>query len=370
MAKPMKTPFWKRWFSHRAVKPFLAWQVELTTRCPLRCRMCCREGHPNEARQDMAFDDFQRLAPHFRDAEAVVLEGWGESLLHPQLIPCIRLVHEAGSRVGFVTSGKTLNEAYINDLVEAGPDFIGFSLSGATPPMHSAIRVHSDLSELTGHIRMLQETKARLDRTTPRLHIVYLLLRSNIHEVPQLIRLAAELKIEEVILIQIALVTSAWQDEQKAFADNPNPEYEAYLAEGEHLAKAGGIRLTRPAMTPCDVAVCSENPLRNLYISVQGDLSPCVYLNPPISKPFTHIFQGEAYPTERVTLGNVFREGFEAIWQSEAYSDFRKCFARRKERFRDFEGPLIDLSQMERAAAAPIPAPPLPCRRCYKILGF
>ncbi len=366
----MKSSFWKRLFFGTRGKPFSAWQIELTTRCPLSCRMCCREGHPNETRQDMAFDDFRKLAPHFRNVEAVVLEGWGESLLHPQLIPCIRLVHEAGSRVGFVTSGKTLNEAYINDLVEAGPDFIGFSLNGATPRTHNAIRVHSDLDQITGHIRLLQGTKARLGRTIPRLHIVYLLLKSNIHEVPQLIRLAGELKIEDVILIQIALVTTAWQDEQKVFADSPNPEYEGYLQEAERLAKKGNIRLKRPVMTPRDVAVCSENPLRNLYISVQGDLSPCVYLNPPISKPFTHLFQGQDYPTERVTFGNVLSEGFETIWQSEAYSDFRGCFARREKWFQELYDALIDRYRMRSATAEPMPAPPHPCRRCHKILGF
>jgi MoaA/NifB/PqqE/SkfB family radical SAM enzyme len=366
----MKDSFWKRLFSRQPGKPFSAWQIELTTGCPLRCRMCCREGHPHVPRQDMVFEDFRKLAPSFRDVEAVILEGWGESLLHPQLIPCIGLVRGAGSRVGFVTSGRTLNEAYIKDLVEAGPDFMGFSLSGATPQTHNAIRVHSDLDELTGHIRLIQETKARLGRTTPRLHIVYLLLRENIHEVPRLVALARSLNIEEVALIQLGLVTTAWQEENKVFGAAPNPEFERYLNEGERLAREWRIRLVRPAMTPCDPAVCAENPLRNLYISVQGDVSPCVYLNPPLPRPYTHYFRGAVYPAEQVTFGNIFTEGFEKIWAGKAYVEFRERFALRKRRYRDFDGLLIDLDQMKQAAEDPIPAPPTPCQRCYKMLGY
>ena len=169
----------------------------------------------------MPLEKFQKLAPYFKNVEAVVLEGWGESLLHPHLIDCIRLVKQEGSQVGFVTSGKTLNEAYITELVKAGPDFIGFSLSGASPQTHDAIRVNSNLEELSRHIHFFQETKARLGKSDPKFHIVYLLLRSNIHELPLLLRLAKDLKIDEVILIHIALVSNAWQ---RSRGYSPTPE--------------------------------------------------------------------------------------------------------------------------------------------------
>ena len=47
-------------------RPFLAWQVELTTRCLLRCRMCVKEGCQGWVRRDMAFEDFSRITPYFR----------------------------------------------------------------------------------------------------------------------------------------------------------------------------------------------------------------------------------------------------------------------------------------------------------------
>ena len=75
----MKKSFWKQLFWGNQGKPFSAWQIELTTRCPLRCKMCCREGHHDMARQDMPLETFQKLAPYFKNVEAVVLEGWGES---------------------------------------------------------------------------------------------------------------------------------------------------------------------------------------------------------------------------------------------------------------------------------------------------
>ena len=366
----MKKSFWKKLFWGSQGKPFSAWQIELTTRCPLRCKMCCREGHHDMARQDMPLETFQKLAPYFKNVEAVVLEGWGESLLHPHLIDCIRLVKQEGSQVGFVTSGKTLNEAYITELVKAGPDFIGFSLSGASPQTHDAIRVNSNLAELTQHIHFFQETKARLNKSNPKFHIVYLLLRNNIHELPLLLRLAKDLNIEEVILIHIALVSNAWQEEQKVFADTPNPEYEAILQEGERLAKGLKIQYKRPSLTPRDVPVCSENPLQNLYISVKGNVSPCVYLNPPLPTPFTRLFQGGSHTLEKLKYGNIFSDSFEAVWGRKEYVEFRNCFEMREKGFQDHYASLLDPDKMKGTRANSFRPPPIPCKACYKILGY
>jgi len=73
-------------------KPFSAWQIELTTRCPLQCKMCIRRESADWQYQDMALEDFEKLLPYLRDVETIVLEGWGESLLHKDLSQCIKLV--------------------------------------------------------------------------------------------------------------------------------------------------------------------------------------------------------------------------------------------------------------------------------------
>ena len=45
-----------------------------------------------------------------------------------------------------------------------------------------------------------------------------------------------------------------------------------------------------PPSLPTDVSLCDENPLKNLYISSDGEVSPCVYLYPPLPSPFKRIF--------------------------------------------------------------------------------
>jgi len=366
----MKKSFWKGLFQSRQRKLYSAWQIELTTRCPLRCKMCCREGHHGMARKDMSLEDFQKILPYLRDVEAVVLEGWGESLLHPRLTEIIRLVRNEGAQVGFVTSGLTLTDDYVSELVQAGTDFIGFSLSGATPETHDSIRVNSHLPRLLDHIRKFQDIKDRQKTPLPRLHIVYLLLKNNIAELPTLVHLAKDLGIGEVILIHMALISNPWQEEQRIFAREGPEEYEKRLAEAEKMARDLKITLQRPSLAPRDAAVCSENPLRNLYISVNGNVSPCVYLRPPVPPPFLRIFHGAEFRQEKIGFGNIFQRPFQEIWENPQYQEFRACFSRREEKMQEMTGVLLDPDKRKELQSFSLPPPPIPCRTCYKIEGF
>ncbi len=117
-----------KFLRRRKRRPFSAWQIELTTRCPLQCKMCIRRESADWQYQDMALEDFRKLLPYLREVETVVLEGWGESLLHKDLSECIRLAKKEGPQVGFVTSGKGLTKDRVSELIEAGLDFVGFSI--------------------------------------------------------------------------------------------------------------------------------------------------------------------------------------------------------------------------------------------------
>lgn len=361
--------FWRKFWFRPPPKKFGAWQIELTSRCPLQCRMCNRVEYGNFPRQDMPFENFKKVLPYLKEVETVILEGWGESLLYKNLPECIRLVKKEGSQVGFVTSGQGLNEAYINELLTAGVDFMGFSLAGATPQTHNGIRINSSLSELLANIQLLQETKKKRKVSHPRLHIVYLILKDNIAEVPELIPLCQKLGISEIILINLIHVTNFWQDEQKVFGPIVLPEYQELLAEAARRARQKKIKIHSPQLSFQEVSLCSENPLRNLYISVTGEVSPCVYLNPPLPSPFKRIFKGQELEVAPVHFGNIFQENIAHIWEAPPYRDFRNRWQARQQ-FAARTTPLFfDLDRYKEQSFSPLPPPPLACQTCYKSLG-
>ena len=326
-------------------------------------KTACEEWH----RKDMSVSNFEKIVPYLHDVKSVILEGWGESLLHKNLVDFIRLVKSAGPEVGFVTSGMGLTPDYARQIVDAGVDFMGFSLSGATAKTHNAIRVNSDFDALIKSIKTMKELAVSSFSGKPKLHIVYLMLKDNVREIPILLDLAHEVGINEIVLLNIIQITSREQDSNKTFTCAEGSLYKNIMAEAVNKAKKFRINVSMPAVLPEDVAVCSENPLDNIYVSADGDLSPCVYLNPPVSSPFTRIFCGSEYPTLPVRLGNIFTEPLDKIWASKEYENFRDAFISRQKRWEESYASLLE---MRRPDNSPVPDPPAPCRTCHKMLGF
>jgi len=341
-------------------RPFFAWQIELTTRCPLRCRMCIREGAVNWQGRDMKLEDFRKISSHFSKVETIVLQGWGEPLLYANLIEAVRIAREKGAHAGFVTSGCNVEKGFISELIDAGTDFIGFSLAGATAKTHNAIRLNSDFEVLVGNIRFFNEVKKRRKLDKPRLHIVYLMLKDNMADVPVLVGLAKTSGIHDIILTNLIHINNEWQEGQRIFSctDSPTKDFETLIKVAETEAKELKINLRCPALRPADVSVCEENPLKNIYISSEGEVAPCVYLYPPVPSPFKRIYCGNTCDTEKASFGNIFREPFEKIWSNHTYAEFRSCF---EKRLKNHKG--LSPADTKRE-------PPALCRTCHKILGL
>ena len=333
----------------------------------------------------MALSDFRKLVPYFPDVESVILQGWGEPLLHRDLIPLIRSAKSGfwnssaspgkfpvrAPNVGFVTSGKGLDAHFGSELIDAGLDFIGFSFAGSSAATHEAIRVNSDFSELVNAVSDFNGLRQKKGRSELRTHMVYLLLRDNLQELPGLPRLARDIGIQEILLINLIHVTTPWQDSQKVFSCNEHSDAVDILIEAEERAREIGVTIRRPSLAALETPLCSENPLRNLYISVTGEVSPCVYLYPPTaSRYFKRIFCGQEHQIERVSFGNIFRDPITGIWNSGDYSEFRGRLDRRVRSAGRRYSPLLLLDGRKGgASASPLPEPPAPCRTCHKMLG-
>jgi MoaA/NifB/PqqE/SkfB family radical SAM enzyme len=355
-------PFWPPF--RRRSKRFATWQVELTTRCGLRCAMCVKEGCEWE-RHDMAPEGLAAIIPYLADVESVVLEGWGESLLYPDLPRVVRLVRGEGARPGFVTSGMGFDEGMGRDLVAAGLDFLGFSFSGAMAATHNSIRVNSDFDCLVEGVRIarrLSESQGRL-----KIHIVFLMLKGNMDELPAMVELAHSLGVREMVAINIVQISNRAQDGEKAFSCTGVSPCRRLVDEALRLSRRLKINLVLPRLEAGSVATCSENPLRNLYISAEGEVAPCVYLHPPVASPFPRIFCGEEHRVEKVSFGNIFRQPLDLIWNTEGYREFRHCFEDRERAWKEVYAALFEARLPGHRT---LPDPPIPCRACHKILGL
>ena len=355
------------WFRARAPQqPFFeAFQIEVTSRCLTRCTMCPRVALAGEWReQDLPWEGFQRIAKAFCQTRHVHLQGWGEPLLHPRIFDMINVAKAAGCRVGLTTNGMGLDAAARTRLMDAGLDLVAISIAGASRKMHESIRVGSDFTLIVDNIRELLGLRADRRAKAPKVEISFLMTKANVPELPDAVRLAASLGVDELYATNLDYAITPAQDAARVFGD---PERAASVdrivdaAEAE--AERAGLRFRSYPTHPAEVAVCEANPLRILFISSDGSVCPCPYLGLAGRADIPRRFEGQALSVERPRFGTVLEQDLTEIWKSRAYRAFRRKFERRlgHATMTAVVGDATDL-------AAPFP-PPDPCVTCYKLYG-
>lgn len=141
--------------------------VELTNQCNVSCSFCPRQktqmevGYMDMALYKKIIDEVTLHLP-----VKAVLFFRGESLLHPQFDECLRYAKEKGiGPVQFASNGLALDEEAARKMLDAGIDFISFSLDTLSPEVYKATRKYGDLTvSMENVIRLGEMCKERKSR--------------------------------------------------------------------------------------------------------------------------------------------------------------------------------------------------------------
>ncbi len=303
-------------------RPLDCVQIEVSTRCPGRCTYCPHTT-AGSAWRAVHMEDavFAALWPLLRRSGRVHLQGWGEPLLHPRFFDFTALARRAGCRVSTTTCGLSMDEALAEQLVESGIDVIGFSLTG-TGAAANACRQGVAFDRTLEAIRTLQAVRRRRMGVHLEVHIAYLLTASRLESLYGLPELLEDVGAHAAVISTLDyLPDPQWRDE--AFAPHETDKIAAARAVLEEVA-ARAARNSRevfyalPCPEPC--SGCRERTDATLFVNVDGDISPCVYLNLPVTGP----------NPDRLVFGNVLRDDPAAVWDLPAYATFRADLLRGK----------------------------------------
>jgi putative metalloenzyme radical SAM/SPASM domain maturase len=218
--------------------------VEVTTRCNLRCAMCLKQA-PGQGLidGDMSDETFARLAPAFPHLEALVLNGIGEPLLHRGLerfVTTARAAMPADAWIGFQTNGQLLGERRAGALVRAGVDRIAISADAVRPEELRRLHGGARLGPIESAARWLHEAGDRVGRPLS-LGLEFVAMRSNLHQLPELLRWAADNRFSFLIVTHMLPYGKAMADEA-AFSPTSDRALAIYRA-WKARAAADGVDL-------------------------------------------------------------------------------------------------------------------------------
>jgi MoaA/NifB/PqqE/SkfB family radical SAM enzyme len=325
---------WLRGFSHwweLQRMPMLDWiQIEITSRCNASCLYCPRTVYSEHwPGMDLSPDLFQALVPFFATTRMVHLQGWGEPLLHRDFFDMIAFARKAGCRVSTTTNGMLLDRETITRLVVSGIDIVAFSLAGIGT-QNDEIRRGTEFNAVLRALSEVAAVKKDLNSDTPAVNIAYLLLKSQVSSLTEIVPALLGRGIENVIISTLDFVPLR-DLENERIAPKNEAEYRDLKGKLDRLVEGGkraGLSVQYRLADPCkNNRTCTENIGRALVVSADGTVSPCVFTNIPASG-ISHFVEGCEKTYERLTFGNLSEDPVSTIWRNGRYADFRKSFRR------------------------------------------
>jgi MoaA/NifB/PqqE/SkfB family radical SAM enzyme len=300
--------------------------IEVTNHCNLLCETCPRTFTAYENPRTLSWDNFLHTIDQFPQMERAVLHGIGEPLLNKDLPRMIAHLKARGVYVLFNTNATLLNDDWSAKIIEAGLDELRVSIDGANPRTYAVIRGAPLFDKVVSNLKRFIEIQRHRQADRPRASLWMTGLSENIAELPDVIRLAAELGVPEVYLQRMVYYAAdrsapGMLDGAQAVYSRVDEEIDRVVNESEVLAQQLGVTLRASGATtpvhsihPDRAARPWENCLRpwtTAYVTANGNLLPCCIA------PFA------TQDYDSLKLGNLFAQEFADQWDGERYQQWR-----------------------------------------------
>lgn len=304
----------------RSVGRPLHLQIEPTTACNLNCSFCIRSRVVTKIKhlgREQFVDLFDTIRP-----KRVTFAGAGEPLMWPDLADAVAYASSHGAKC-IVTTNFTLGSNHAVSLVRAGTEALRISIDAAEPIAYAKIRGRNLFPTILEGIQKVQEAKQALGRLRPTIAFEFVITDQNIHQAADIIDLAADHRVPMVHYRPLNLVgiedlrglllgglreDSALQWLQQAQVRALERRVSTNLDEVLHNWGFLWHRYDpKLAAENQNHAVCVYGWLQ-AYVSVDGEVAPCCSF----------------YMDGKVSLGNVFKDTFDSVWNGKKYQEFRR----------------------------------------------
>jgi len=303
-------------------------QVEVTSACNLRCAMCLVRYRPpvNKLAGAMPLAMLRGLLDDLPGLRQLTLQGLGEPLLAPDLLPMVRYAKQRGVRVGFNSNATLLNARRAAELVDSGLDWLHVSIDGAQAATYEGIRDGASFDTVVGNLAGLAEAKRAAGSATPWIRAVFVAMRRNVAQLPELVALLGRIGVSE---LRVQNLSHSFADTDPAGAYQEIREYaqeEALwggddesaaadaFAQAREAAARAGITLRLPVTGSRPDAPTTGRcgwPWEAAYVTSAGVVQPCCMV------------MGD----DRIALGRLSEQSFPEIWGGSAYREFRRRLA-------------------------------------------
>jgi MoaA/NifB/PqqE/SkfB family radical SAM enzyme len=250
----------------------------------------------------------EQIRPLLEFLGEISLFGYGEALLVEHLGDILdEIPAHVESRI--VSNGVLLTPERNRMLVERGLKTLFVSVDAVRPETYKFVRGVDKFDRVVAQIADLQEQKRALGSSTPKLALTFVAMQRNIEELPEFIRLARRLGVDEVRCDYLVVFSEKMRG-QSLFYDQARAD--EWLGEASRVAAEEGVAFIGPRRF-CDahggqqrrVNRCAE-PWEFIYFRADRALQPCCTNDDPMGAwegaGFFEYWNSPAYQTLRRTI--------------------------------------------------------------------
>ena len=272
--------------------------IEPTSLCNLKCPLCpSGNGSLTRVRERMDYQNFKTIIDKLPPTiKMVLLWNQGEPFIVKDLPKMIRYAKRRDIYLVTSTNGHYFRkEKMVHSIVKSGIDEVIVSLDGADQEVYEKYRVGGRLDLVFEGIERLARTKNLYRSKTPMIHLQFILMRQNIHQKDDMIRIGQKLGADRISFKTVQV--TGFEGGENYLPDDPEfTRYQQKTSNGRYITR-------KRRFFPDDC-------LRLWYstvINCDGRISPCCFDK-----------DGD------YELGNLISESFSEIWKGEKYQGFRQ----------------------------------------------
>jgi MoaA/NifB/PqqE/SkfB family radical SAM enzyme len=301
------------------LRPGPSWvQIGLDDRCNYRCIMCRTHSYLLPREPELHFLPYDVVTRLLRELRALGTQhmdvcGFGEPLLHPQIMPILSLMKELGFETQLITNGGPLTREICGALLAMGLDRLRVSINSGLGETHEQITQapageRAQIMELLGY---LVQQRDAAGGAKPEVGVTIAIQRDNCREILALGEEVARLKIDNLEFLPLGINDAS---KELIITEEEQAEVVRQVKAADARVRTAGRTttmehfLTRPTATDWTREFFRHTPcyVGQFFcrINANGDVNPCC-------------------PSTRV-LGNVLEHSFSEVWNGPAWREFRR----------------------------------------------
>lgn len=287
-------------------------EIEVTTKCGLKCIMC-EHTYWDEPARDMTWEQFTSIIDQFPNLRWIGLTGIGEGSLHKDWNQMLMLLTGRGIQVEFFDTLNFVNEEDLKLWMKLGISLLWVSIDAATKETYEKVRPGGDWVRVIRNI----ETLFRLKDERSKVWFHYIVNKYNIDEMLRFVDMVDVLRNGWDTTIQFTRILQGFKEIEDLYVEIPKKlrkEIEDRRIDKKvKIIWNADVPEKKPPMKRC-------LEFFEPFIFVTGHVIPCCAGNEANRRDFQ----------KETALGNIFEQSFEEIWNGERYTQLRKMLRQGK----------------------------------------